>query len=87
MAVVGTVSGGDQQVPAHRIVHKNLTIRGSLSGEIDAYWKAIEFLRRHRDRFDWNLMLGETYTLDTLTEGMERMRTHAEIKAVVAPNA
>jgi threonine dehydrogenase-like Zn-dependent dehydrogenase len=84
-AVVGTVGGGEQVVPAHEIVHKNLTIKGTLSAEIDAYYKALEFLRTYRDRFDWDLMMGTTYGLDDLTTGLERMRSFDEVKAVVAP--
>lgn len=86
-AVVGTVGGPMQPVPVHQIVHKNLHISGSLSGEIDSYYKALEFLRHNRDRFDWDLMIGTTYGLDDLTDGMRRMQRFDEIKAVVAPGA
>lgn len=84
-AVVGTVGGPEQSVPAHLIVHKNLTITGTLSGEIDSYYKALEFLRHNRGRFDWDRMIGDTYGLENLTEAMQRMHSFAEIKAVVAP--
>jgi L-iditol 2-dehydrogenase len=83
--VVGTVGGPEQSVPVHQIVHKNLRISGTLSGEIDSYHKALEFLRRNRDRFDWDLMMGTTYGLDDLTSGMRRMQRFEEIKAIVAP--
>ena len=60
--VAGTVGGGAQQVDAHLIVRRNLTIIGSLGAEIDAYYKAMEFLRHERDRFDWDLLIGGRYS-------------------------
>jgi threonine dehydrogenase-like Zn-dependent dehydrogenase len=83
--VVGTIGGPEQPVPAHLITAKALSVYGSLSAEIGAYYKALDFLRRYRDRFDWDLMIGGRYPLERAGEALERMRTFEEIKAVVVP--
>ena len=83
--VVGTVGNGTQEIDAHLIVRRNLTIIGSLGAEIDAYWKAMEFLRHGRDRFDWDLLIGGRYGLEDVTSALSRMKDYTETKAVVVP--
>ena len=85
--VAGTVGGPDQTFPASDISNKNLSIYGSRSASIDHYYKALTFIRAHRDRFEWDLMLGGRYGLEELTLGLERMQQFTEIKAVVVPGA
>jgi threonine dehydrogenase-like Zn-dependent dehydrogenase len=83
--VAGTVAGGTQEIDAHLIVRRNLTVIGSLGAEIDAYWKAMEFLRHERDRFDWDLLIGGRYGLDDVTAALSAMRDYSETKAVIVP--
>jgi threonine dehydrogenase-like Zn-dependent dehydrogenase len=83
--VAGTVAGGTQEVDAHLIVRRNLTVIGSLGAEIDAYYKAMEFLRHERDRFDWDLLIGGSYGLDEVTSALAAMRDYSETKAVIVP--
>ena len=84
--VVGTIGGGSQEVNAPMIVWKALTIFSNKSAFTDSYAAAIQFLARHRDRFDWNRMLSRTYPLERTTEALESMERFAEIKAVIRPN-
>jgi threonine dehydrogenase-like Zn-dependent dehydrogenase len=84
-AIVGTVSGAPQEVTAHLITNRGLTIFGSFGGDIDAYWKALEFLRRHRKTFDWDLLFTRTYSLQDATEALERMSRFEEIKPIIDP--
>ena len=83
--VAGTVGDGTQPVDAHLIVRRNLTIIGSLGAEIDAYYKAMEFLRHARDRFDWDLLIGGRYPLGDVTSALARMKDYSQTKAVVVP--
>jgi threonine dehydrogenase-like Zn-dependent dehydrogenase len=83
--VAGTVGNGTQEVDAHLIVRRNLTIVGSLGAEIGAYYQAMEFLRQRRDRFDWNLLIGGRYMLDEVTAALAGMKDYSETKAVVVP--
>jgi threonine dehydrogenase-like Zn-dependent dehydrogenase len=85
--VVGTVAGPAQAVLAHQITHKDMTITGAMVAGIGPYHHALAFLERGRSRFDWDLMLGRTYGLGDLTDGLERMHRAEEIKAVLDPRA
>ena len=82
--VVGSAGTSHQPVAAHRIVAQELTLTGSFSGGADAYFKALDFMRLHRDRFDWNLAVGASYPLERTTEALEVMGAYADIKPVIA---
>lgn len=83
--ITGTVGGGDQPLDVSRITTRGLRITGSMSGDIDAYWKALRFLDAHQDRFDWDRMIGNRYGLHQAVEAMESMRRMDEIKPVLVP--
>ncbi len=83
--VMGTLGGDPQPVDAARITMRGLTIRGSMSGHIGDYARAMQLLERHADRFDWSRMLGRTYALDELDRAMEAMQRMDEIKPVIDP--
>jgi L-iditol 2-dehydrogenase len=82
---VGTIGGRPQEVNVARLTTRALRISGSMGGEIDAYWKALKFLDEHRDRFDWDRLLGNRYPLSRLKEAMVSSRAMKEIKPVVVP--
>jgi L-iditol 2-dehydrogenase len=84
--VVGTLGGAPQSIPVPRIVTRNLKIIGSLSGDISSYQKALTFMQRHKDRFDWDAMFSTPYPLDQATEALAALRDQAEIKPVVMPS-
>ncbi|MGC0367567.1 L-iditol 2-dehydrogenase [Rhodococcus sp. 27YEA15] len=65
------------------LLAKHLTVIGSLSAHIRHYHRALEFIRHNAERFDWNLMLSNTYPLTDIMTAMERMQTWDEIKPVI----
>ena len=83
--VVGTISGGTQPVNAPLIVMKALTILSTKSAFTDSFAAALDFMERHRDRFEWGRMLSREYPLERTTEALERMERFEEIKAVIRP--
>lgn len=83
--ITGTVGGPVQPIDVARVTTRGLRIHGSMSGEIDAYHKALRFLAEHRERFDWDLMLGRRYGLHQIGEALESMRGMKEIKPIVDP--
>jgi len=64
---------------------KALTILSNKSAFTDSFSAAVEFMERHRDRFDWGRMLSNDYPLERTTEALERMERFDEIKAVIRP--
>lgn len=84
--LVGSAAGAPEPIAAHRIVTQELTLMGSFSGGADAYYKALEFMRAHRDRFDWDLALGARFPLEQVTEALEAMGAHQGLKPVIVVN-
>ncbi|MCW2722517.1 MAG: 5-exo-alcohol dehydrogenase [Pseudonocardia sp.] len=66
---------------------RQLTVAGTMSGDISHYYRALRFLDDHQDRFSFGDLLGNRFSLDQVGDallGMEQMR---EIKPVILPNA
>jgi threonine dehydrogenase-like Zn-dependent dehydrogenase len=66
------------------IIHKNLTIVGSLGSTIGAYAQALAFIERNASRFPWDKLVGPgRYPLESSTVALERTRDLKETKAVI----
>jgi threonine dehydrogenase-like Zn-dependent dehydrogenase len=66
---------------------RQLTVAGTMSGDISHYYRALRFLDDHKNRFSFGDLLGNRFALDQVGDallGMEEMR---EIKPVILPNA
>jgi D-arabinose 1-dehydrogenase-like Zn-dependent alcohol dehydrogenase len=83
--VAGTIGGGPQPVNAPLVVMKALTILSNKSAFTDSFAAAVEFMERHRARFDWGRMLSNDYPLERTTDALQRMERFEEIKAVIRP--
>ncbi|HEY4452128.1 MAG TPA: zinc-binding dehydrogenase [Solirubrobacteraceae bacterium] len=83
--ISGTVGGAAQEIDVARITTRGLRLTGSMSGDVDAYFKAMEFLARHRDRFDWDRMLGKRYGLHQVNDALDAMKRMEQIKPIVDP--
>lgn len=66
-----------------QLVFKQVTVIGSLSAGVDHYWRSLEFIRRHADRFNWEEMISNEYRLDSINEAFERMARWVEIKPAI----
>jgi len=84
--VVGTIGGPEQSVPAHLITLRQLRVFGTLGAEIGSYYKAMEFMKRTRGDFDFDLMLGNRYGLADATTALQQNKSMAEIKPIVDPS-
>lgn len=85
--ISGTVGGKPQELDVARITTRGLRVLGSMSGEIDSYFKALEFLSRFRDRFEWDRLFGSRYGLNDVSEALVSMKRMSEIKPVFDPSA
>jgi threonine dehydrogenase-like Zn-dependent dehydrogenase len=83
--VTGQVGPQEVSIRPVAITRRHLTILGSWSGEAAQYWRALEFMKNNRDRFDFGAMLTNTYHLDEVNLAMERMQRFEEIKPIILP--
>ena len=78
------------QVPRHTVTFspnaiqtKQLDIIPSTSASTEHYYKALQFMKVHRDRFPFGEMMTNRYQLDDINEAMNAMKDFREIKPVV----
>lgn len=64
---------------------RQLTVAGTMSGDVSHYYKALRFLRDHRDRFTFEDLLGGRYPLSGVQEALEAMESQREMKPVITP--
>lgn len=83
--VVGQLGGPLTPIQAALIVRKQATILGVQSADIGQFWKALEFVRRTADRYDFEAMLTNRYPLSQINEAIHAMRAFQEIKPLVLP--
>jgi D-arabinose 1-dehydrogenase-like Zn-dependent alcohol dehydrogenase len=87
--VTGQIDGPGKEVPVRPgyITRQQLTIMGTWSGHIAEYYKALQFVKNTRDRYDFSALVPNRYGLDQVTEALTRMRAQDDIKPVIAPHA
>lgn len=81
--LVGQLGTGTVTIRPSQIVAKNLRVMGSFSGDAKSYWKALDFMSRHKDDVPFERMISNRYTLDQVNTAMERMKAFQEIKPVI----
>ena len=84
------VGQADRRLSQIRGTHFNLrqmTVAGTVSADISQYWRALQFLADHGDKFDFGALLGNTYGLAQVNEALDAMRTARETKPVIVPSA
>lgn len=87
--VTGQIDGPGKEVPVRPgyITRRQLTIKGTWSGDIAEYYKALQFVKNTREKYDFAALVPNRYGLDQVTEAYTRMREQDDIKPVITPNA
>jgi D-arabinose 1-dehydrogenase-like Zn-dependent alcohol dehydrogenase len=62
-----------------------LTVAGTMSGDIPHYYRALQFLADHQDRFSFGDLLGSRFSLEQVGDALDGMESMREIKPVVVP--
>ncbi len=83
--VVGSTSPAGEAVPLSTIMGKELTVVGSLNGDIGDYARAIEFFRVFADRMPWDELFSAPVGLAEASAKVASMAALGEIKAVIDP--
>ncbi|MFG3350573.1 zinc-binding dehydrogenase [Streptomyces sp. NPDC048001] len=85
VVVVGSTGPDSEPVPLGTVMGKELTVLGSLNGDIADYHEAIGFFRSFADRMPWDRLFGAPVGLSGASAALAAMSRHEETKAVVDP--
>ncbi|WP_235619226.1 zinc-binding dehydrogenase [Embleya scabrispora] len=83
--IVGSTGPTPERLPLGTVMGKELTVVGSLNGDVGDYHRAVEFLRDFRDRFAWDRLFAAPVGLSGATDALTAMHRQEQVKAVVHP--
>ncbi|WP_025134261.1 zinc-binding dehydrogenase [Leucobacter sp. PH1c] len=85
IAIVGSTGPAGDPFPLSAIMGKELTVVGSLNGDIADYFRSIEFFRAFADRFPWDELFSAPCSLAEASDRIANMHELREVKAVIDP--
>ncbi|WP_241665681.1 zinc-binding dehydrogenase [Prescottella subtropica] len=85
VAIVGSTGPVATPVALGTVMGKELSVVGSLNGDIADYYRAVEFFGTFGDRFPWDELFSTPVGLGSASDALASMHRLGEIKAVVDP--
>lgn len=85
VTIVGSTGPAGDPVPLSTIMGKELTVTGSLNGDIADYARSIEFFAAFADRYPWDDLFSAPVGLAAASAKIAAMGQLAELKAVIDP--
>lgn len=83
--VVGSTGPVSDAISLSAVMGKEMTVVGSLNGDISDYHHAIEFFAAFADRMPWSRLFSAPVPLSEASASLRRMEKLDEIKAVIDP--
>ncbi|MFB6891469.1 zinc-binding dehydrogenase [Kitasatospora sp. NPDC056327] len=83
--VVGSTGPALQELSLGTVMGKELTVLGSLNGDVGDYHRSVEFLRTFGSHFDWDALFSAPVGLGGASAALEAMSRLEQTKAVVHP--
>lgn len=78
---------GDVSINPHRLINqKHVEIRGSWGSDFSHFFRSIDVMSRHHDRFPWRDMITRCYPLKEAAAALEAVRRREVVKAAIAPS-
>lgn len=84
-AVIGASEPRPAEIRPTNFNLRQLTVAGTMSGDIQHYYRALQFLADYQDRFSFGDLLGSRYSLEQVGDALDGMESMREIKPVVIP--
>lgn len=79
---------GEVSVNPHiQINKKHLDIRGVWGIDYSHFYKAVQLMEKHRERFGWRKLITRIYSLEDVHSAIEDVEAQRVFKAVIAPNS
>ncbi|MGW4826064.1 zinc-binding dehydrogenase [Amycolatopsis japonica] len=85
IAIVGSTGPVPSPVALGTVMGKELTVVGSLNGDIADYHRSVDFFRTFADRLPWDELFSEPVGLSEASRRVESMSRLGELKAVIDP--
>ncbi|WP_326951529.1 zinc-binding dehydrogenase [Amycolatopsis sp. NBC_01307] len=85
VAIVGSTGPAPAPVPLGTVMGKELTIVGSLNGDIADYHRSVGFFRAFAGRMPWDELFSPPVGLAGASAAVESMSRLGELKAVIDP--
>ena len=85
VVIVGSTGPVGDAFPVSALMGKELTMVGSLNGDIADYARSIDFFQAFADRFPWDDLFSAPVGLDQASEKIANMHQLDEVKAVIDP--
>ncbi|MFS0911581.1 zinc-binding dehydrogenase [Microbacterium sp. 179-I 3D2 NHS] len=85
VVIVGSTGPAGDGFPLSTIMGKELTVTGSLNGDISDYARSIDFFSAFADRFPWDDLFSAPVGLADASTKIARMHHLDEVKAVIDP--
>jgi threonine dehydrogenase-like Zn-dependent dehydrogenase len=73
------------QISPRRINKDMVEIIGTVAAHVGHFYKAMQFLKTNRDRFDFSRIITNRYPLSDINEALESMAALREIKPAIIP--
>jgi threonine dehydrogenase-like Zn-dependent dehydrogenase len=86
IAIVGSTGPAGDGFALSTIMGKELTVVGSLNGDISDYARAVDFFAAFADRFPWDDLFSAPVGLAEASAKIARMHHLDEVKAVIDPS-
>jgi len=83
--VIGTTGGRNVTISPRRINRDMVEIIGVTSAHVGHFYKAMQFLKANRNRFDFSQMITNRYPLSDVNTALEEMAALREIKPAIIP--
>lgn len=81
--VVGQVSPHEVTMRPMEIMYKQISLIGSVSASIEHYYKGLQFLCSHADRYPFDELISNYYLFEQINEALDKMERLEEIKPAI----
>lgn len=83
--VIGAADPNPVEIKSTYFNMRQLTVAGTLSGDLPHYYRALQFLSDHQDKFPFHELLGNRYSLSGVNDALDSMKNMREAKPVILP--
>lgn len=84
--IIGASDPRPVEIKASYFNLRQLTVAGTMSGDISHYYRALNFLDAQQNRFSFDDLLSTRFQLDQVNSAIEGMEEMREIKPVILPS-